>query len=690
MRSLNLSTKIISSMLISILGMVIISFSSYVGINSIGKELVEIAEYQIPINKATIELEKDILKEEILTYELFITSKNINSDEFKKAQISIEELEVKTNKAIIHAEDLVKKAVDHADTIETKNLYNNFLQELKTLEKEQKIFKKELSKFIHALKDGNRDLVLKEKKILIAELKQMDHNIEKLLTELTNLLEESALTAEHDEQRVLLIIEIISAIALLLSIIAAIVLIKYFKRTMNDFRMGIRGFFKYLGKETNDVNLLDDSVQDEFGEMSTAVNKYINRTKIMIEEDKEFINAVKNLVLVINSGNLNTRLEINTSNESFEELKTNLNEMLNTLESNIGKDTNIILDVLTKLSNQNFENNINNAEGKIEKSLNDVISLINKMLLENKKNGLTLDSSANNLLRNVDKLNTSSNEAAASLEETAAALEEITGNVSSTTLKINQMSKLADEVTKSTNEGEELASKTTKAMDEINTQVTSINDAITVIDQIAFQTNILSLNAAVEAATAGEAGKGFAVVAAEVRNLASRSAEAAKEIKDLVESANVKANEGKNIADKMIHGYTSLNSDINKTIELISDVTNAAKEQEVGILQINDAVNLLDQQTQQNARIASETQDIASHTSTIAKDILLDVDKKEFIGKDSIKQETPPTINNNSNPQIKQHTPAKHEPKKAPAFEPKNKPQIIETNSSSDDEWESF
>ena len=122
------------------------------------------------------------------------------------------------------------------------------------------------------------------------------------------------------------------------------------------------------------------------------------------------------------------------------------------------------------------------------------------------------------------------------------------------------MSNLASQLQISSKNGEVLASKTTQAMDDIDAQVNSINDAITVIDQIAFQTNILSLNAAVEAATAGEAGKGFAVVAQEVRNLASRSAEAAKEIKKIVEMATAKANEGKAIANEMINGYTTLNS----------------------------------------------------------------------------------------------------------------------------------
>ena len=177
------------------------------------------------------------------------------------------------------------------------------------------------------------------------------------------------------------------------------------------------------------------------------------------------------------------------------------------------------------------------------------------------------------------------------------------------------MSALSFNVTKSVKEGEELANQTTTAMDEINTQVNLVNEAISVIDNIAFQTNILSLNAAVEAATAGEAGKGFAVVAQEVRNLASRSAEAAKEIKDIVELATKKANEGKEIANSMLEGYKDLNSNVSQTVTLISDIEMASKEQLLGIEQINDAVNNLDAQTQQNAMVSNQINDLSRETS---------------------------------------------------------------------------
>ena len=258
-------------------------------------------------------------------------------------------------------------------------------------------------------------------------------------------------------------------------------------------------------------------------------------------------------------------------------------------------------------------------------------------MIENKSNGLTLDETSNILLSNVDKLNQSSSEAATSLEQTASALNQITSNIRQNTQNIVKMADFSNSVTKSANEGEKLANRTNVSMDEINEQVRAINEAISVIDQIAFQTNILSLNAAVEAATAGEAGRGFAVVAAEVRNLAFRSSEAAKEIKSLVESATNKANEGKQIAANMINGYKKLNENIGQTIGLISNIEVASNEQLNGIEQINHAINKLDYQTQQNALVASQTQDVAVLTDEIAKLVVNNVNAKDFNGKEQVK-----------------------------------------------------
>ncbi|WP_412486703.1 methyl-accepting chemotaxis protein [Arcobacter defluvii] len=191
------------------------------------------------------------------------------------------------------------------------------------------------------------------------------------------------------------------------------------------------------------------------------------------------------------------------------------------------------------------------------------------------------------------------------------------------------MANLSKDVKDSVILGEKLAYKTASSMDEINEKVEAINEAINIIDQIAFQTNILSLNAAVEAATAGEAGKGFAVVAQEVRNLASRSAEAAREIKDLVENATSKTSEGKKISDEMSKGYDNLNQLISQTINIIQDVSTASNEQLTGIEQINHAISMLDKVTQENANEANIVANIANETLVMAQLLVKDAKSKK-------------------------------------------------------------
>ena len=510
----------------------------------------------------------------------------------------------------------------------------------------------------------------------IAQL--MEHQL-KVAAEINNQANE-----DYDSTVIQTIITIVFAFVLLIFI--SFLIISDMTNKITNFKNGLLGFFAYLNRESINSELLEDKSKDEFGEMAKVVNQNILRTQKGIEEDRKLINETIAVLGEFEQGDLCQRLNLDVENPALAELKRVINNMGTVLETNIDN----ILKVLEQYSNYNYLNKIDQKSLKehllkLANGVNTLGDSITNMLVQNKSNGLTLEQSSSLLLTNVDKLNLSSNEAAASLEETAAALEEITSNIRNNTENIAKMAKYSNEITKASSDGEKLANKTTLAMDEINTQVNLVNDAISVIDQIAFQTNILSLNAAVEAATAGEAGKGFAVVAQEVRNLASRSAEAAKEIKSIVEEATKKANEGKDIANEMIQGYKSLNDSINSTINLISDVEMSSKEQLSGIEQINDAVNQLDQQTQQNAAISTQTNDIAITSDKIAKLIVEDANKKEFHGKNDIVAKA---IEQNlkkfdNSLQIKKANLNKISTKE-------NSSKVIQSSTQDSDDWESF
>ena len=439
------------------------------------------------------------------------------------------------------------------------------------------------------------------------------------------------------------LIYLIIFITLFILIITYLVflIIKDITKSLNDFKNGLLSFFDYLNKKTTNSTLLEDSAKDEFGEMASFVNENIKQIEKALNQDIALIEDAKVVMSRVNNGWYSQLIEKSTANASLEEFKSNVNKMIQSTKERF-EEVDAVLEDYTNLNyTKNLQMKPSDEKGgvfeRLVTGINTLQGSITQMLVDNKSNGLTLDESSNILLANVDKLNISSNEAAANLEETAAAIEEITSNIRFNTENISKMATLSTEVTASATSGEKLANETTVAMDEINIQVNMINEAITVIDQIAFQTNILSLNAAVEAATAGEAGRGFAVVAAEVRNLASRSAEAAKEIKFIVGNATAKANDGKKISATMIDGYKKLNENITHTTNLISDIQNASNEQLLGIEQINDAVNSLDQQTQKNAAVAAQTHDVASITDQIAKLIVNDANEKEFIGKDEVK-----------------------------------------------------
>jgi methyl-accepting chemotaxis protein len=196
---------------------------------------------------------------------------------------------------------------------------------------------------------------------------------------------------------------------------------------------------------------------------------------------------------------------------------------------------------------------------------------------------------------------------ASNLQQTASSLSQLTGNVRQSADAAAQANQLASSATQVARRGGTVVSQVVATMEEINSSSKKIADIIGVIDGIAFQTNILALNAAVEAARAGEQGRGFAVVAGEVRSLAQRSAEAAKEIKTLIGASVDKVESGARLVQDAGSTMQEIVSAVRRVSEVLGEITTAASEQAGGIQQVNQAVNNVDQMTQQNAALVEQS-----------------------------------------------------------------------------------
>jgi len=219
----------------------------------------------------------------------------------------------------------------------------------------------------------------------------------------------------------------------------------------------------------------------------------------------------------------------------------------------------------------------------------------------------SVSTAAQQISRGNDDLSQRTQEQASSLEETASSMEEMTSTVKQNAENASHANQLARGAREQAEKGGEVVAQTVVAMREINTSSKKISDIVSLIDEIAFQTNLLALNAAVEAARAGEQGRGFAVVATEVRNLAQRSAGAAKEIKVLINDSAAKVKNGSELVDQSGKALAEIVDSVKKVTDIVAEIAAASSEQSAGIDQVNHAVLQMDEMTQQNAALVEES-----------------------------------------------------------------------------------
>jgi len=267
-------------------------------------------------------------------------------------------------------------------------------------------------------------------------------------------------------------------------------------------------------------------------------------------------------------------------------------------------------EVMGELQNGNLtrtlEGSYTGEFATLQEAVNGSLNQLREIVSKIRGGALSINTAASEVSKGNTELSARTEEQASSLEETAASMEEMTSTVQQNADNSRQANQLAASARDQAAQGGQVVSRAVEAMSAINHSSRQIADIIGVIDEIAFQTNLLALNAAVEAARAGEQGRGFAVVASEVRNLAQRSATAAKEIKALINDSVQKVSEGSKLVDESGATLNEIVTSVKKVSDIIAEIAVASEEQSSGISQVNTAVTQMDQMTQQNAALVEE------------------------------------------------------------------------------------
>jgi len=350
----------------------------------------------------------------------------------------------------------------------------------------------------------------------------------------------------------------------------------------------------------------------EFGVNATAINDHEgNLMGNMVEwrditEQKDAERQIQSLIGSAVAGDLDARINTKGYEGFMKTLADGINELMEAVVVPLREGQKVVQALsegdLTKTMEGDFQGEFGDLREAMNTSVTNLLNMVNQI----RDSADSIGSSSSEIAEGNANLSQRTEEQASSLEETASSMEEMTSTVKQNADNAKEANQLALAASSQAVSGGEVVAQAVTAMSEINNSSKKIADIIGVIDEIAFQTNLLALNAAVEAARAGEQGRGFAVVAGEVRNLAQRSAGAAKEIKGLINDSVEKVDDGSRLVDETGKTLEEIVTSVKKVSDIISEIAAASQEQSAGIEEVNRAISQMDEMTQQNAALVEE------------------------------------------------------------------------------------
>ncbi|KAA3503301.1 methyl-accepting chemotaxis protein [Rhizobium rhizogenes] len=356
---------------------------------------------------------------------------------------------------------------------------------------------------------------------------------------------------------------------------------------------------------------------DEIGEMAAAVEVFkknglemrrMNAQETAMRAKSDDLQA--GMAIVVDAaagGDFSRRINKDYGDENLNRFAATINALLTGVDNGVSETSRVIEGLARGDLTEKMDGEFRGVFAELQANVNQTLSKLRETMREVRSSTEGISGNANELRSAADDLSKRTEQQAAALEETSAALDEITAVVRNSTDRAQEASTMVAETKQKTEESANVVRDAVSAMDRIEHASREISQIINVIDEIAFQTNLLALNAGVEAARAGEAGKGFAVVAQEVRELAQRSATAAKDIKALITKSGQEVGRGVSLVQKTGSALSEIETRVLAINDHIHSIATAAREQSTGLHEVNTAINQMDQVTQRNAAMVEET-----------------------------------------------------------------------------------